>query len=357
MSAASTARAAAAHAAFERLFVFTGTEEGEKKQAIGAVKKAAKKSAGGALEEWTFYASETAVADIVVLLRNESLFASARFVLLRSAELIKKKDDIEMLAEWAREAAGVQSLSTLILESSENGISKQLENLAPKENRRIFWEMFENKKEEWLRAFFAKAGYSAHPDAIETILGMVENNTESLAAECSRFFLCFERGHVVTSDEAESLLSHNREESAFTLFEALTKAADAPHERLENALGILQKMRATKDNAPQKILPALISCFRRVDDWRDFCAAHPAPSQLDFKIAGFSMKKAQVQYRNASRLWNRAQTADCLALLANADADTRSLPQDAHDALLQTLLYALVFKHGARLETPVFALA
>jgi DNA polymerase-3 subunit delta len=168
--------------------------------------------------------------------------------------------------------------------------------------------------------------------------------------------LCFERAHVVTSDEAESFLSHNREESAFTLFDALAKAEAPSRERLENALGILQKMRATKEDSPQKIIPGLMFCFRRVDDWREFCAAHPSPSQIDFKSAGFAMKKAQTQYRNASRIWNRAQTTACLALLANADADTRSLPQNAHDALLQMLLYALVFKKDARLETPVFAL-
>jgi DNA polymerase-3 subunit delta len=337
------------------LFVYTGPEAGEKKTAIESVKTALKKTAG-AIDEFVFYASETEVGDVVKLLLNESLFASARFVILRDAELIKKKEDIEAIKSWTLRTERAKGLSTLILESSENGIGKQLENLAPKENCRVFWEMFENKKEEWLRKFFAKAGYGIDDDAIDTILGMVENDTESLAVECSRFFLCFDKEHAITSDDAESLLAHNREESAFTLFEALVRAELSPRERLENALSILQRMRASKENSPQKIFAGLFYCFRKIADWREFCAAHPSPSQFDYKVAGFSARKAQTQYRNAARLWTGAQTADCLALLASSEADTREgIPSEAHDSLLQTMLYALCVKHGSPLEKLTWA--
>jgi DNA polymerase-3 subunit delta len=70
------------------LFVFTGPEAGEKKTAVENIKKSLKKNAG-VVEEYTFYASETEITDVVKLLLNESLFAAARFAVLHNAELIK----------------------------------------------------------------------------------------------------------------------------------------------------------------------------------------------------------------------------------------------------------------------------
>jgi DNA polymerase-3 subunit delta len=337
------------------VYLFTGQEAGEKKTAIEEIKKALKKKAGN-VDEYTFYASETSVADIVLLLQNESLFASARFALVHNAELIKNKEDIEPLKTWITESsASAGSLSVLVLESAENKIDKKLENLVPEENCRIFYEMFDNKKEEWLRNFFAKAGYRVENDAIDTILGMIENNTEALAAECSRYFLCYTKDHAITSDDAESLLMHNREESAFTLFDALADFSAPPVARLENALAIMQKIRGTKDGAPQKIIPGLAWCFRKIADWRALHTEHPNPSPLDYKIAGFSARRAQTQYGNASRIWNERQTVDCLALIADAEAQTRFTGGDAQDALLETMLYALVIKNGTPLEQAVFA--
>ena len=80
--------------------------------------------------------------------------------------------------------------------------------------------MFENRKPQWVENFFRKNGFSISPDAVEQILEMVENNTESLKSECSRFFFCFEKGTTITSDDVEKILSHNREENAFTLFDS-----------------------------------------------------------------------------------------------------------------------------------------
>ena len=47
--------------------------------------------------------------------------------------------------------------------------------------------MFEDRKEQWLESFFRKNGYKTDPDVAELILSLVENNTEALRTECSRF--------------------------------------------------------------------------------------------------------------------------------------------------------------------------
>jgi len=337
------------------VYLFTGPEEGEKKTAVLSIKSTLKKKSGQ-IEEYTYYATETEVSDVVLTLRNESLFADARFVLVHNADLIKKKEDIDQLKSWIEESQHQQhGGSVLVLESEERGIDKKLENLVPKENRKIFWEMFENKKEEWLRNFFAQAGYRVTPDTIETILNMVQNNTESLAAECSRFFVCFPKDKVITPDDAESILIHNREESAFTLFETLTELTLQAERRLENALSVLLKIRGTKKGDVRDLVPGLTWCFRRIDAYRALLRESPNPSQIEYTRAGFGIKSAQIQYRNASRIWNEAQVGNCLALLASVETETRVSP-DAADALLETLLYQLVIKQGEALEHAVFTL-
>ena len=176
------------------LYLFLGQEIGERNDEIQKIKASLKKKVGE-LDEYKFYATETKIQEVVNLLLNESLFASARFIVFYGAELLKKKEDLEVLTGWIKSAT---PSSVLILVSEENSCDKKLENLIPKENKKIFWEMFENRKEQWLFDFFKKNSYSLTDEANSLILDMIENNTESLKTECSRFFLCFEKKSIVS---------------------------------------------------------------------------------------------------------------------------------------------------------------
>ena len=187
------------------LYLFLGQEIGERNDEIQKIKASLKKKVGE-LDEYKFYATETKIQEVVNLLLNESLFASARFIVFYGAELLKKKEDLEVLTGWIKSAT---PSSVLILVSEENSCDKKLENLIPKENKKIFWEMFENRKEQWLFDFFKKNSYSLTDEANSLILDMIENNTESLKTECSRFFLCFEKGYTITAEDVEKILSHN----------------------------------------------------------------------------------------------------------------------------------------------------
>ena len=75
--------------------------------------------------------------------------------MLRNAELIKKKEEIELIASWAG-AADQDGGSYLVLVSEEIGVDKKIEALVPKQNKKIFWEMFENRKEQWIVDFFRR---------------------------------------------------------------------------------------------------------------------------------------------------------------------------------------------------------
>lgn len=338
--------------AFAHVYLFAGPEIGERNSAVESLRQQARRTLQ-TLDEYTFYAHETSVSDVVGLLCNESLFAAARFIVLKNAELIKKKDDIARIAALsagAEDTKGVAAASVLVLVSDSVSVDKKLEAAVPKNNRKIFWELFENRKEQWLVSFFQRAGFSIEPEAVQTILELVENNTDALRTECSRFMLCLERGSRVTAAAVEQFIAHNREESPFTLFDALSCTADNSRHRLETALDILHKIRLSKDSSSIQLLAGLTFCFRKLRQWHSLYAGQRGVSEFDLKKAGFSSKKARTQYTAAARMWSAAQTEAILALIARTDMAMRTLGQAAETTLLELLLYSIVLKRGAMLE-------
>ena len=324
------------------IYLYTGPEFGERNDAVSAVKEAMRK-AHGELDEYLFYANETPVSEIVTILRSGSLFTNASCVVVRSVESIKKKEDVGAISAWVKTAG--EGTSALILVSDEIAVDAKLEKLVPSAHKKIFWEMFEDRKVPWLINFFRKNGYRIGEEAAEDILDMIENNTQALRSECSRFFLLFPKSHEITPQDVEAVLSHNRAESAFTLFAAMASSESASR-RLELSLDVLQKIRLSKDSSPVMILAGLASCFRRLALWHALASS----GQIDdftLKTHGFSSKKAKAQYSRASSIWTAGQTAAILAGISAADMEIRSSGTLFEDVLLQRVIYETVVKKGA----------
>ncbi len=319
-------------AATAPVWLFTGPEIGERNTAVEQLRKQATTAHGDA-EMHTLYAGDTPMGEIISLLQNGSLFSSARFVTVRNAELVKKKEDISQLVDWATESSGRDDVY-LVLVSDEIGIDKKIEACVSKERKRIFWELFEERKEQWITGFFHKEGYRVEPEAVSTILEMVENNTDALKTACSRLVLFFEKDHLITEDDIISYLSHNREENAFTLFDALSR--NDP----EGALSILEKIALSKDSSPVQILAGLTYCFRRLGDWHRL-ASRGVRDEFGLKKAGFSGKKALAQYRRAAEVWNPSAVSAILAILAETDSTMRSTGTAVHRILMDTGILAI----------------
>ena len=280
------------------VYLYVGPEFGLRNEAIEKYKIAAEKKFG-TLDYHLLYAHEVSLGEVLSILQGGNLFADARFVVLRNAELIKNKDDIELLRNWI---AGIKSQNYddvfLFLVSDETSVDKKLENLIPKENKQVFWEMFENKKEEWLRNFFKQNGFKIQEDAITVILEMVENNTEALKNECSRFFVCFDQNHTITEEDVEQILAHNREESPFTLFNSVCDYTKPSSVRLDNALSILQKIRNSKESNGIQFIAGLTWCFRKLKLWHELNSKGML-GDLDLKKNGFAANKVQNQIGRA----------------------------------------------------------
>jgi DNA polymerase-3 subunit delta len=317
-------------------YIFLGPEIGKKQDAIEEIRK--KSSANGEFEETVFYAGETPLAEIVGSVQNHSLFATSRLGIVKNAEQIKKKDEISLIASCMKE---LESGTVLILVSDEFRLAAGLDDCVPKENRKVFYEMFENEKSEWVRSFFRREGRGIDSDGVDTILEMVENNTDALRRECSRLLLFLPKDRPATADDVEKWLSHNREESAFTLFSRIASGD------ISCSIETLHALLSAKESPPG-ILASLAWCFRKL---RDYLALYNTgygaggtysaePNNFDLKKIGLSSPKARADYAAAARRYNSAAADLCLALTAEYDILTRA----GGTALEQVLMDVYVVK-------------
>ena len=232
------------------VYLLLGPEEGEKEIFIKNEIKKIKTKLQKKPQIYTFYPFDTAMIDIVSSLQNEDLFSDHRIVILKNIEEIKLKQDIDILSNYIKKPSPNSTL--MLLSATFKGIPKKIENSLPKENKTIFWEMFENKKVEWIRNYFKSKSIKIDPDAVQFLLNMVENNTKELKKECSTLALFFGENSTLKLEELEKYVYHSKHENIFTLFESITKRD------LDSSLDILDNILLSKESDSIAILSGLL---------------------------------------------------------------------------------------------------
>jgi DNA polymerase-3 subunit delta len=327
-----------------RCFIFLGPELGEKLDAIADLRRELSKAP--ALEESSFYAGETAAGEIVSVLLNGSLFADSRLFLVKNAELIKKKDEVELLASYIKSP---QDNTVLVLISDGNNIAKELErSLESPKNKRIFWELFEDRKTEWVASFFRREGFRITGEGIEALLELVENNTDALRRAGSHLMLFLGKDRPVTAEDVEQWLAHTREESPFTLFSRIAQGD------LEGSIEVLHSILNTGEY-PRAIIGGLSWCYRRLRDYTALVESGE-DDEAEFRKIGLTRPGARRDYaaafrrlegisaRDGSRLaLSPVDAADrCLALIAEFDPFLLSMGSASGDTLLDLLVLKLI---------------
>ncbi|MDR2760118.1 MAG: DNA polymerase III subunit delta [Spirochaetaceae bacterium] len=320
-----------------KCLLFLGPEIGEKQDAVNEIRRQMTAAAGSPPEEISFYAGETPLPEILSLLRNGSLFSDSRLIFIKNAEFLKKKEEIESLAAYIR---APQNNTTLIFMSENSGVAKGLEQAFAAGAKRIFWELFENRKTEWVASFFRRAGYNIGEDAVETILEMVENNTGALGRECSRLMLFLDKEKPFTGEDVERWLSHTREESAFSLFSRIAQG-DLP-----KSIEILHTLLAAKQPSVS-ILAALTWCFRKLRDYRQLINSGWT-SEVEFKKIGLGSSKVRQDYAEAARRFSQVDAV--LSLIAEFEVLLRSAGSAPELILWDLLLCRLIRNPGSPRE-------
>jgi len=303
-------------------YIFLGPEIGEKQDAIDAIRK--KLAAGGTPDEFVFYAGETPPLKIAEAVQNHSLFAAPRLFIVKNADQIKKKDETSLIASCMEE---LEADSVMILVSDDFKLAAGLDSCCPRNNRTVFYEMYENKKPEWVQSFFRREGHKITANAVDVILEMVENNTDALKRECSRLMLFLPKDRPVEADDIEKWLSHNREESAFTLFSRIA-AGDA-----QKAVETMHTLLAAKER-PQSILAGLTWCFRKLRDYMVLVREGKADNSFETKKIGLSSPKTKSDCAAAARRYNSAAVDACLALTAEYEILARQAGQALESVLM-----------------------
>lgn len=318
-------------------YLLLGPEVGEKDAFLQRLTGQLAKQAGGQPEIHRCYAFDVELSQVVATLRNGSLFSPHRLVLLANAELLSRKSDLDLLAEYvARPAAD----ATLVLLSEETSrIDRRLEEIVAKENRIVFWELFENQKLGWIQNFFGKRRIQIAPPAASFLLEMVENNTRQLQDTCERLSVFFGEGGRIGYEDVERILYHSKEENVFTLFDKIA-SRDFP-----GSLEVLGKILLSREADPVQLLAGLLAQIRRLLALRRLLDGR-YDLQEAFASLNLRGKRMQRLYGEAARRYSTAELEALVVLVARFDVRLRSLKTALAAILLELFLYYAVVRGG-----------
>ena len=309
-------------------WLFLGPEIGEKLSAIDAIRK--KLSSRGTLDETVYYAGEANISAMTAVIRNSSLFSDLRLFIIKCVEEIKKKEDIDLFSSCI---SSPPEDAFLVLISEETSVARGIENTINPANRRVFWELPDYRKSQWILDFFKKEGFKISSEAVETILELVENNTAALTQECSRLIIFLDRDREITGEDVEKWLSHTREESAFTLFSRIA-AGD-----LSRCLESSRMLLAAKEPY-QKVLAGLASCWRKLINYILLKDAG-VQDEAEYRKIGVSAPGAKRDYAAAASRYDCAAAEACLALTAEADFNLRAALSFPEEILMERYLFKI----------------
>jgi len=323
-----------------------GPEEGEKLAFIEKITEALAARLGEPPERSRFYAGETSMSEVVRCLRNMSLFARHRLVIVANAEEVKRAEEVAALVEYL--ASPAEDATLLLLSAGFPGDidrritgdqRKKTPGAVPFEHQKVFWEMFDNQKQGWVTSFFRQRKISIAAEAVEYILDMVENNTRDMRVECESLALFFGPDAAITLESVEQYIYHSKEENVFTLFDRICER------ELLSAEEVLDRILLSREADATQLVGGLLMQFRKLAGYKRMLAANYESAEAFPKLRIFS-KKNQKTYVEGSRRFSASEIETIVQLLVEFDERFRSVKADLHDLLLRLMVYYVVQRAG-----------
>ena len=315
-----------------------GPEEGEKATFIEGVKAALVARYAEQPEVTRFYAGETPMSDVVRCLRNQTLFAGHRLVIVLDISDVQRAEEVGILCEYAGCPADDATL-LLVTSGFAGDVNKKIVTAVPKDNQKIFWEMFDDRKQGWIANFFRQRKIDIAPEAAEYILDMVENNTRDMRTECERLAQFFGAEATIGLEDVEQYIYHSKQENVFTLFDKICERELAP------AVEVLDKILLSREAEATQIGSGLLMQFRRLGALQAMLAEDYESSEAFTRLRIFS-KKNQKTYLAGSKKFAPSDLSAIVQLIAAFDERFRSVKTDLHELLLHLLVYYIVQKAG-----------
>ncbi len=323
----------------EPLYLLLGPETGLKNSFLNEIRQALAKRGGGEPEEHRFYAFDTPVAEIVSLLRNASLFSSSRMVLYHGAEEIRRKEDLSLLRDYAKNPSpdGV-----LVLISENVSVDRKLSDTVPGAGKKIFWELFDNQKKSWVLSCFKRHGAEIDLQAAELFLDIVNNDTLEMERWCRDLCAFLGPGTRVTAADIEKHLCHGKEETVFSLFESVAE------KDLERSLEILDKLLLEGSSQPVQLLAGLLWQFRKLHALALLLAQGGSLAD-GFTALQISGKRNQGIYAAAAGRFSPGELENIIVLFADFDEELRSSRAELQSRLMELFLFSVIRRGGVNI--------
>jgi DNA polymerase-3 subunit delta len=328
----------------KRIHLLLGPETGEKGVRLKEIRNTLRSEFGSDPEIYRFYPFETLNGEIFTALHNNSLFSEHRLVILSQAEDLQATQ-IKEIVEYLKEP---NDSATLVIISNETYISNKISSAVPKENTKVFWEMFDNQKPQWLQNIFSREGFAITSNAVEILLELVENNTQELRSTALQLmqFLTSDGKDTVSEEDVEKYIEHTRQESVFSLFEHMATGS------YERALDVLYTLIRSGDGEAVPLLAGLMWQFRRLVSLEELLELGNRWEEAvkEVKVMGkatpIRRKKDHGIYAEAVKRYPLENSRSILARIGEFDIKTRELGTDMQPMLLEQLVGIIMKRKG-----------
>jgi DNA polymerase-3 subunit delta len=317
------------------VYLLAGPEAGDKNEFIKTIKEKLQKIAG-TVDEYSFYPYDIAVSDIVSILRNIPLFASAKLVVIKNCNDIKKKD-LPVLAEYVKTPAD----NTVLILVMDNFADSSIEKIVPAGCKKIFWEKSDNEKKGWIAQFFKKEKIPIDPGAIDFLADVFGANTEMLKRECFNLVLFFNENELITGDKIADFFYNRKDESNFSLFAAIANS-DLP-KAVEAANAII----LSGESNPIDLLGSLLWQIRNLYEIKQFLVKEHNINDALLHF-GITTKKQKPVYENAVKNYSIENIEKIISLTAYYNALFRSgkIKTELQNILFPVYIYSIIICKG-----------
>ncbi len=331
------------------VYLLLGPEDGLKQEFINSLTKNL-----GNFTTSKFYAFDDYEDEMFSTLTTVDMFFEKKLVILDEAQEIKLKNKQKNLAAYIKNPSPD---SVLLILSRELYISSDIMNSFSDQKHQVqkFYELFENKKTEWIKKFFQKNKFNITLSACDTIIERIDNNIQEFTSVCNQIITYiiikgYGANYEITAEDVDDFLVYTRQESFFTLFSYIVS------NQLENSISCLQNLLRFGENIT--LVPSRLSQY--------FRRAHSVSRQID---SGLSLEKAlsipfflsekpivipkdKNIYREAVNNYTLFQIRRILALLAEYDVKVKEAGLYLQQYVLEKCIFDIVVNKGKYL--PVF---
>ncbi len=339
----------------QRAYLLLGPEAGAKEQELKEIRSQLRSEIGADVEISRFYPFETENGEIFTVLNNNSLFSDYRLVILSQAENVSAS----LAGDLAAYLAHPVETATLVIISSETMVSQKIMKAVPKQNTKIFYDLLETQKADWIRNQFRKMGLSIKAEAVDLLIDMTEDNTQELRTICNQLGLFWQLGQKerpIGEEDVETYIHHSRQEDAFTLFPMIARAD------LKKSLQSLSVILGSGDSqTPILLVSGLLWQFRRLysiqeerEGGMEEAEAY-AHAQVQGKACPIRKPKDKSTYHTALLAYDGVAIRRILAALGEADIEVKEANSELTALVFERLLYRIIKGKGKALSEAQFA--